>query len=113
MNLPVLPLLIHTSLTEDLAGKVIPAAKSLIGRMVPTIFVTSESYQPGRLRQIVGVSRGTDLIIHNADCPALFANAQHGLDEVLAVHAKYPRDTDDERTSLPCSSTASSPSYFD
>lgn len=87
---------VHARLLKDLNCKVIPAAKSLIRRMVTTIFVTLNHINQ-QTRQIVCVSRGTDLIIHNTDCPALFANAQHRLDEVLAVHAKYPRDTDDEK----------------
>ncbi len=44
--------------------------------------------------QIICVSRGSDLIIHNTDCPALFANAQHRLDEVLSCHAEYPGNAD-------------------
>ena len=46
--------------------------------------------------QIIGVGRGSNLVIYHADCPALFAETQHSLDEVLSCHAEYPGNAHDK-----------------
>ena len=46
--------------------------------------------------QIIGVGRGTNLVIYHADCPALFAETQHSLNEVLSCHAEYPGNSYDK-----------------
>ena len=45
--------------------------------------------------QVVGVGRASYLIIYNSKMIVCLSKVQHGLDEVLSVHAEYPCDADD------------------
>ena len=45
--------------------------------------------------QVVGVGRASYLIIYNSQMIVCLSKIQHGLDEVLSVHAEYPCDADD------------------
>ena len=83
-------------LAEDFFGEIIPAdIAAFVGGMVVAVFLCFDHiYQEHG--QVQGVGRGADLV---ADYPELIvglSKIQHGLDEILAVFAEYPGDTDNE-----------------
>ena len=83
-------------LTEDLFGEIIPAdVTALVGCMIVTVFLCLDHiYQQSC--QVIGISWSTDLVIDYGECVVCFSKIDHGLDEVLAVFAKYPCNTDDK-----------------
>lgn len=69
--------------------------RPLVGGVIAAVLVGLDHVNQ-KSCQVIGVGRGSNLIIYHADCPALFAETQHSLDEVLSCHAEYPGNAHDK-----------------
>ena len=85
----------NSGLTENLAGKIIPAdITTFVTGIIDTISLTF--YEIGQqAHQVCCVSGGTDLIVDYPQDIVRFCNAKHCLDKV-GSGTKDPGNTDDE-----------------
>ena len=63
--------------------------------MISAVFISLDHIYK-KSCEIVGVGRGSDLVINDRCGSTFLSDPQHGLNEVLAVYAEYPGNTDDK-----------------